>query len=63
MGILDAQSVQLLAQVVPLEEISWELWAGEPVSESAFKSVIARLRAKVGKEAVANHPGVGYSLR
>lgn len=49
-------------RIVPVADIHWELWAGEPVSESALKSVIARLRSKVGKKSIVNHSGVGYSL-
>lgn len=63
----EARLLELLIRkkgnVLLAQEIYWELWNGEPVSESAFKSLLSRLRAKVGKEELVNHPGIGYSLR
>lgn len=49
-------------RIVTTEEIYWHLWRDDDVSEGAFKSVLSRLRSKIGKSSVRSHPGVGYSI-
>ncbi|RXJ69796.1 hypothetical protein CRV08_03560 [Halarcobacter ebronensis] len=44
------------------EEIERHLWADEPITESAFKSLFSRLRQKVGKDTIKNSFGIGYQL-
>lgn len=44
------------------EQIESSLWAGEDVTESAFKSLFSRLRQKIGKDNIQNSFGVGYKL-
>jgi len=45
------------------EEIEFYIWGEEYVSESAFKSLLKRLRDKIGNNIIKNSPGLGYSLK
>lgn len=49
-------------RIVTTEEIYWHIWKDDEVSESAFKSVLSRLRKKIGKDSIQSHSGIGYSL-
>lgn len=44
------------------EHIEYHIWGEEFVTESAFKSLVKRLRDKVGKETLKNKSGQGYYL-
>lgn len=44
------------------EELKSALWEDDMASESAFKSLINKLRSKIGKEAIDNISGVGYKI-
>ncbi len=45
------------------EEIEFYIWGEEFVSDSAFKSLMKRLRDKIGNNIIKNNPGVGYYLK
>jgi len=49
-------------KLVPKDEIEFYIWGEEYVSESAFKSLLKRLRDKIGNNIIKNNPGIGYSL-
>ena len=44
------------------EELKSMLWDEDMASESAFKSLINKLRLKIGKEAIENISGIGYRI-
>lgn len=44
------------------EELQSMLWEEDMGSESAFKSLVNKLRSKIGKEAIENISGVGYRI-
>lgn len=44
------------------EEIFQHLWADESITCSAFKSLVSRLRNKIGKNSIKNKFGIGYQL-
>ena len=44
------------------EELQSTLWEDDMGSESAFKSLINKLRSKIGKESIENISGVGYRI-
>jgi len=44
------------------EELQTTLWEDDMGSESAFKSLVNKLRTKIGKEAIENISGVGYRI-
>ena len=44
------------------EEIFQHLWADEDITCSAFKSLVSRLRNKIGKDSIKNKFGIGYQL-
>ena len=44
------------------KEIESHIWANEKITESAFKSLVTRLRNKIGKNAIKNRFGIGYKL-
>lgn len=44
------------------EELKMFLWEDDMASESAFKSLVNKLRTKIGKEAIENSSGVGYKI-
>jgi len=49
--------------ILSQEEIMHFIWADKfDISESAFKSLISRLRTKIGKKSIKNSPGNGYIL-
>ncbi len=43
-------------------DIEYHVWKDEIVSDSAFKSLINKLRKKIGKDTIINRSGVGYIL-
>ena len=49
-------------RTVTKEDIELHIWDDEIVSDSAFKSLFLRLRNKIGKNAIINNFGVGYSI-
>ncbi|AOO64670.1 response regulator transcription factor [Sulfurospirillum halorespirans] len=66
---LTAKEVKLLDQLISnksrmtsKEEIQTTLWEEDMGSESAFKSLVNKLRTKIGKEAIENISGVGYRI-
>lgn len=61
-GMLLEMLIRHKGRIVTTEEIYWHLWGEDEVSESAFKSVLSRLRSKVGKSTIRSHSGVGYSI-
>lgn len=50
------------SRVTPQEEIESVVWEGEFVSDSAFKSLLSKVRKKIGKESLINRSGIGYKL-
>lgn len=50
------------ARTISKEELKLHVWQEELTSESAFKSLVNKLRAKVGKEAIENLSGIGYRV-
>ncbi len=50
-------------KILPKEEIELYIWGEEYVSESAFKSLLKRLRDKIGFNIIKNTPGIGYSIK
>lgn len=66
---LTAKEVKLLDHLIAnqnrmtsKEELQKTLWEDDMGSESAFKSLVNKLRAKIGKEAIENISGVGYRI-
>lgn len=66
---LTAKEVKLLdhlisnrSRMTSKEELKACLWDDDMASESAFKSLINKLRSKIGKEAIENISGVGYRI-
>ena len=52
-----------MADILSQEEIVSVVWPDcFEISNSAFKSLISRLRAKIGKESIKNNSGNGYIL-
>ncbi len=49
-------------KMVTKEHIEFHIWGEEFVGESAFKSLLKRLRDKVGKDILKNKSGHGYYL-
>ncbi len=49
-------------QIVNYDSIEYAINSEEPMSESAFKNLIYRLRKKVGKESIISLSGVGIKL-
>lgn len=51
-------------RTVTKEEIKVHLWEDEfEATEGAFKSVLTKLRKKIGKESIINISGIGYQLK
>ncbi len=48
--------------VLTKEKIEYALWNAETVSESSVKTLIKKLRAKIGEEAIVTVKNVGYRL-
>lgn len=66
---LTAKEVKLLDHLIAnqnrmtsKEELQKTLWDDDMGSESAFKSLVNKLRTKIGKEAIENISGVGYRI-
>lgn len=66
---LTAKEVKLLdhlisnkSRMTSKEELQTSLWEEDMGSESAFKSLVNKLRTKIGKEAIENISGVGYRI-
>lgn len=66
---LTAKEVKLLdhlisnkSRMTSKEELQTTLWDEEMGSESAFKSLVNKLRTKIGKESIENISGVGYRI-
>lgn len=49
-------------RTVPTEEIKAYVWEDLYPTESALKSLLNKIRAKIGKESIENISGVGYNL-
>lgn len=49
-------------QVVERETIEYHLYPDEPLSDSAYKNLIYRLRKKIGKESIVSISGIGIKL-
>ena len=49
-------------RIVTTDEISWHVWGSEAASDGSLKTLLNRLRKKIGKGAVQNHSGIGYSI-
>lgn len=49
-------------KMITKEHIEYHIWGEEFVTESAFKSLVKRLRDKIGKETLKNRSGHGYYL-
>lgn len=67
---LTAKEVKLLdyllnnkTRMTSKEELKSALWDEEVASESAFKSLVNKLRTKIGKDAIDNISGVGYKIQ
>lgn len=67
--VLTAKEVKLIDYLIinkkrmtSKEELINYLWEDDDASESAFKSLMNKLRTKIGKEAIQNISGVGYQL-
>lgn len=67
--LLTAKEIKLLDYLIKnqkrmtsKEELKIFLWSDDMASESAFKSLVNKLRAKIGKEAIENSSGVGYKI-
>ena len=51
-------------KAVPHQEIKNKVWHDSyEVSDSAFKSLLNKLRSKIGKESIKNISGVGYAIQ
>ena len=50
-------------KILSKEEIEFYIWGEEYVSDSAFKSLLKRMRDKIGNNIIKNTPGIGYSLK
>lgn len=50
-------------RTVPTEEIKLYVWEDEYPSESALKSLLNKIRSKIGKDSIENISGVGYNLK
>jgi len=50
-------------QIVTMEEINLSIKSSEQISKQAIKSLIYRLRKKVGKEVILNIPAYGYMFK
>lgn len=50
-------------RTVPTEEIKAYVWENEYPSDSALKSLLNKVRSKIGKESIENISGVGYNLK
>lgn len=66
---LTAKEVKLLdhlisnqSRMTSKEELQKSLWDEDMGSESAFKSLVNKLRSKIGKESIENISGVGYRI-
>ncbi len=49
-------------RTVPTEEIKSYVWEDEYPTESALKSLLNKIRSKIGKDSIENISGVGYNL-
>lgn len=49
-------------RTVPADEIKSFVWEDDYPSESALKSLLNKIRLKIGKESIENISGVGYNL-
>ncbi|MGE4296376.1 MAG: response regulator transcription factor [Campylobacterales bacterium] len=49
-------------RMVSKTEIEQTVWTEEGMSESALKSVLVKLRRKIGKTSIINTPHIGYRL-
>ena len=50
-------------RVISIEELKNCIWEDElDATESAFKNLLTKLRAKIGKDTILNISGVGYRL-
>jgi DNA-binding response OmpR family regulator len=50
-------------QIVARETIEYTLHPDEPLSDSAYKNIIFRLRKKIGKDSITSTSGVGILLK
>ena len=49
-------------QVISRETIEQTLYPDEALSDSGYKSLIYRLRKKIGKDSITSHSGIGIKL-
>jgi DNA-binding response OmpR family regulator len=54
--------IQNRHRLVSKEEIAYGVWEDEFMSEGALKSVLVKLRRKIGRDAIINTPHLGYRL-
>ena len=62
-GVLDVL-LRRKTQIVPKETLETAIYGyGEEVESNALEAHISRLRTKLGKDLIATHRGIGYSLQ
>ncbi len=49
-------------KVTSKDEIEFNIWGEEYVNDSTFKSLLQRLKTKIGKDIINNKQGYGYYL-
>lgn len=66
LGAKEQELLQLLIQnrhrTVTKEEIEKKLWPIEPVSDSAIKKLVLRIRQKINTDLIVSVRGIGYRL-
>mgnify|MGYP005990504825 CR=1 FL=1 len=62
-GVLDAL-LRRKTQIVPKDTLEAAIYGyGEEVESNALEAHVSRLRTKLGKDLIATHRGIGYSLQ
>lgn len=54
--------IEKKGHILTAEEIKYRVWGTTETSEGALKSLINKLRSKIGKITVKNHSGLGYQI-
>ncbi len=49
-------------RTISSEEIKYHIWEDNFATDGALKSLINKLRSKIGKESIKNHSSIGYQL-
>lgn len=49
-------------RVITKEELAYNVWPNEYMTESSLKSLVYHLRKKIGKDCISNVTGLGYKL-